>query len=613
MKILIEGQYYPLDLLKEIFNETSYYDTHNGSGLINSVGYYYSLEKGIVVYMLPKVFLNGLELEKEGSNTKSNWVSVITIFKKGESNYLTLKELFDIDKLDISFKHSDKYRWIRRISVSFYKSLIEFKNRNQNTDILYESHSNLLKTNIGENEYTYIDLVLSFVNFYKRYRSIIFFHNIEQTSRKAQKPKWSKTIRSSTPFINRQGAPVYIDIKNKRKKVNLEEELLCYYFSILNHFNEENPSLLLKIDKSYSLIRGDSFIHLQRNGLAKLRKIKYRYFSDTLKRMYKLCELYFDRTDSGNSLNKKDEYISVRKYNIVFEDMVDKLFTDEKAIKTYDNKTKNGLSILDLKNNSDGKIIDHLFEFEGLIDTSNIFYIADSKYYKPGNKADKLSFYKQFTYAKNIVQFNINFFNENSQGKFLSDKIKYRDEITEGYNLTPNFLLYGFIEDHENFIDHKLSTLKDDKRNDIIKISSHWPYKLFDRDTLFVHQYKINFLFVLSAYTNDISHSLSSFKERTKKKFRNEFGAFITDQSRSKFSICEKNFETKEDLKYYVEQNFKYLNGKCYQPFNEDKKLLIALHSEDIHFKRFLISEGIFDKSGEPVNKFKFIISSEMN
>jgi len=675
MKILIEGQGYPISELKGIFNDSRFYKPNNGIGTINSVGYYYSLEKRIIVYMLPKVFMSAKELANEGKTNKSDWNTINTIFdskfvyqirdedkfisfglrkehnteripvdnsflKNNELNvedyktshpkfknatfdlednkficgeYLTLKDLFDIDQLETSIKHSDKFKWIRQISVSFYKSLVEFQNRNKRTEIISSQGSNVLNTNIGEDEYSYLDLVLSFVNFYKKNKNIILFHHIEKMSNKAQKPKWEKTIRKSVPLINIQGAPIYIEIRNKKKRVNLEEELLCYYFSILNHLNEENPSLLLKIDKSYNIITGSSFGNLQLNGLSRLRKIKYRYFSDTLRRMYKLCELYFDHTDTGNSNKKTEEFISVRQYNIVFEDMVDKLLTDEKEIKLFDSKSVKDVTIRDLKNNSDGKIIDHLFEHVGLIDTSNIFYIADSKYYKPGNKADKLSVYKQFTYAKNIIQFNIDFFNNSIKNginkkeedrKYLSEKIKYRDNITEGYNLTPNFLLYGFIDDYENFQCDKLSILNDN--NDAIKVSSHWPFKLFDRDTLFVHQYKINFLFVLSAYTNDITKSLSSFREDTKTKFRKEFIDFFEDKKKSKFTICEKKFDDEIQLSNYVIQHFKLLNGKCFKPYNDDNKLLIAFHSDDKEFKKFLINENILKKNMEPIHKFVF-------
>ena len=126
------------------------------------------------------------------------------------------------------------------------------------------------------------------------------------------------------------------------------------------------------IRKKLGHIKGNGFKALQSNGLSKLRKIKYRYFSDTLRRMYKLCEVYFDFTDRGSN-KKTEEFISINKYNIVFEDMIDKLLTDERELRGYSEKSKNGITITDLKNNDDGKIIDHLYEDEGIIDTSNIF------------------------------------------------------------------------------------------------------------------------------------------------------------------------------------------------------------------------------------------------
>ena len=62
MRILIEGQSYLVANLKEDFNDTSFYTTKGDSGVINSVGYYYSIEKKKIVYMLPKVFMTPEDL-----------------------------------------------------------------------------------------------------------------------------------------------------------------------------------------------------------------------------------------------------------------------------------------------------------------------------------------------------------------------------------------------------------------------------------------------------------------------------------------------------------------------------------------------------------------------
>lgn len=579
MRIIIEGQSYLVENLKEDFNDSSFYTTKGDSGVIDSVGYYYSAEKNKVVYMLPKVFMKAEDLTStspEGNEIKCQWEKKYTIFKDSNNNNLSLKDLYFLDKLEGSIKHESKFEWIRHITISFYKSLIEFKRRNSNTSILNNGSISELNTNIGDDEYTYLDLVLSFTNFYKKNKSVFLFRHIEHISNQAKKPKWEKTIRKAFPIIDKGNVPIYLEVRNKKSIINTEEELIIYFFSILNHFKEEN-NLNFSIDKSYNLIKGEAFRNLQSSGLGltKLRKIKYKYFSDTMRRMYKLCELFFDSTDTGSIKKRNEEFLSFKKYNIVFEDMVDKLLTEEKKLDEYDNRiSKNEISIKKLKSNDDGKIIDHLFEYEGLIDTSNIFYIGDSKYYKPGNTADKLSIYKQYTYAKNIIQYNINLFN-NFPKIYAQNELKYRDKITEGYNITPNFLLYGVIENHEDFKNISLYPISKNL-NECIKHSFHWKDRLFDRDSLFICQYTINYLFVLHSYTKSSEASMIEYREEAKTKFRKKFIEYFEQNSISNFTFYKLEIP---NLESFVNNNFKILNGKCFSL--TDKILLVAIHNEE--------------------------------
>jgi len=579
MRILIEGQSYLVENLKDDFNDSSFYTIKGDSGVINSVGYYYSVEKRKIVYMLPKVFMKSEDLSTSSSeDTKCQWEKKLTIFKKDDQTNLTIKDLYHLDKLEGSVKHEVKFEWIRYITITFYKSLIEFKSRNSNSTILNTARTNELNSNIGDDEYTYLDLVLSFTNFYRKNNSFLLYNHVEHVANQSKKPKWEKTIRKATPFMDKNKSPVYFDIRNKKKIINSEEELLVYFFSILNHFKEEN-NLNFSIDKSYNFIKGTAFNNLQSSGIAlkKLRKIKYKYFSDRMKRMYKLCELYFDSTDSGSIKKRNEEFLSFKNYNIVFEDMVDKLLTDESNLNTYDARLNNDeITIKKLKNNDDGKIIDHLFEYEGLIDTSNIFYLGDSKYYKPGNTADKLSIYKQFTYAKNIIQYNINLFN-NHPKIYEQNKLKYRDNITEGYNVTPNFLLYGIINNHDDFKSISLDPISDNL-NDFIKYSYHWKDRLFDRDSLFICQYTINYLFVLNSYTELSESSRIEFRKKAKSKFRTQLIEFF---EKSDFTFLELEIP---ELKKFVIENFKVLNGKCF--YLSEKLLLIALHNKEKEIAR---------------------------
>ena len=305
MKILVEGEKYKLEQLTDIFDDPKFYHQNdNQEGTILSVGYYHSYEKGELIYMLPKVFMAG---------------SGKTVFN------IDKDKLYNLDKIE-TFKHKEEYNWIRQISVYFYNSLLEFKRRNKDSTIVQSSLSANLNTNLNDKEYSYLDLLLSFVNFYKKNKNHILFKHIEFKSNQAKKTNWEKTIRKSIPLITQDKKPIYNIFSNKKKIVNTEEELSTYFFSILNKLNTDH-NLYLKIDKSYPLIKGSKFELLQKNGLAKLRKIKYRYFNDTLKKMYHLCEIYFSQTDTSSTRKKKEEFISVNNYNLVFEDMIDKLFS----------------------------------------------------------------------------------------------------------------------------------------------------------------------------------------------------------------------------------------------------------------------------------------------
>ncbi len=555
MKILIEGEKYPLALIKGIFDDSKFYRQENQEATILSVGYYHSYATGELVYMLPKVFM------VDDQNT------VFGIHKDS---------LLDV-KNTTAFKHKEAYNWVRQMSVYFYNSLIEFKRRNKLSTIAQRSLSADLNTNLSDKEYSYLDLLLSFVNFYKKNKNYVLFKQIEFKSRQVKNPGWEKTIRKSTPLLTTTGQPIYATYSNKKKALNNEEELLTYFFSILNHFNKEHH-LYLKVDRGYSLLTGSKFKWLQNNGLSILRKIKHRYFNDTMKKMYRLCEIYFSKTDTSSINKKKNEFISVNNYNLVFEDMVDKLF----SAPMVNHKAKDGTALKHLKYHDDGKIIDHIFEYQSLLDTSNIFYIGDSKYYKSGNVAGKTSKYKQFTYAKNVIQYNIDLLN--NTGTYYTDNLRYRDDLTEGYNITPNFFVYGYINDYKNFDDSEL-----DQRGEVVK-SSHFENRLFDRDTLFIHQYKINFLYVLKAYSQFGHQAIEKFREATKKTFRANFIDFFSDATKSGFAFYEYQ---KADYDTFVAQNFRQIYGKCF--LTQNNKLLLAKHAKDESLNSLLVAFKAFE------------------
>uniref|UniRef100_UPI00404B0451 hypothetical protein n=1 Tax=Flavobacterium sp. TaxID=239 RepID=UPI00404B0451 len=545
MKILVEGQSYNLSELATLIDNSQFYKTDGKLGVINHVGFCHSLDTKEVIYFLPKVFVINNKLFGE-FDIKDN-----TPFTPDEIPHLTNNS------------------WLGKLLLLFFQGITEYKRRNPKSKIIERGNYFELSSNLGDTEYSYLDICLGIISYYKSEKEKILFRNAKRKSSIVRKMNWKRTINQQTPIIDSNNTPIYTILESKKKHVDNEESLLIIFYSILNNISQELGQNI-NLTVNYQLYTGSKFSWLEKNGTRLLKKIKYKYFSDDLKKIYNLCLLYLDKKYSGNLNRKKEEFIAIRDYNIVFEDMVDKLFTDDSLL-NYANRE---VSISDLKNNLDGKIIDHIFKFDSIIDDSEILYIGDSKYYKPDAKAGKISIYKQFTYAKNIVQFNIDLLNNPKSSEIPG--VRYYDNKTEGYNITPNFLLYAFIpEDEGNMIlDYKTHSLEYYTEDIKPKCSFHFSERLFDRDTLFVHEYKINFLFVLHSYCTKSISNLLAFRNETKIYFRDRLKSYFKDNQMSGFEFRLKRFETPEELQDYINLNFRILIGKVISIDNQT--LLLA-------------------------------------
>ena len=549
MRIFIEGESYSLDILKPIFGD-KFYMPNGVNGIIDNVGYYHSIDNE-VIYLLPKVFID----------TKGYFLN------KYHKNELATKKIDDI------IESSDELNWLKRFLIIFYKGLIEYRERYSNT-IQSKGDVLQLSTSLGENEYSFLDIVLSFVNFHKKNKNTILFIHKKQISAKHKKINWGKTVRKSNPFVTNEGIPIYSELNVKKKYIDTEEELLCMFYSVLNHLKTEH-NFSIQIDEFYTIANGSAYEKLATNAPKILKKIRFKYFSDTLVKMYKLLELYFSKSNTASAQNKKEDFIMVKYYHLIFEDMIDKLIS---SLMMDDNETnKKGVSLKKLKDNKDGKIIDHLFEYDSLIDRDeSIFYIGDSKYYKTNNEVQENSIYKQFTYAKNVIQFNIDLLNDR---KKINKKIQYRDEVTEGYNITPNFFIQGVVTDIFDFDNDKIAI--DTAKG--VKHSYHFKERIFDRDSLFVNHYSINFLFVLKSYTNKSSFELEKYRVKIYKKFREDFLIFLRDKVDFEFYYTE--FESNELLKQFIDKEFRRLTGRVYVSKSNDKRLILALNESDNDLK----------------------------
>lgn len=251
-----------------------------------------------------------------------------------------------------------------------------------------------------------------------------------------------------------------------------------------------------------------------------------------------------------------------------------------------------------LKKNEDGKIIDHLYKEKSLIfadGSESIWHIGDSKYYKEENEVLGQSVAKQYTYAKNIVQdfFSSDFVDGNDEcySSGVHQGVRYRDSVTEGYSVTPNFFIRGFVPEYENdgqygdpYFSKKGENTEPIKPGDDMwgKRNRHFRNRLFDRDTLLLKVYNINFLYVLKTYTSKHSSLRDDFKKKTRKRFREDFLKLLGDNYYF-WAIYLPDWQKlnyAERLQDFVDRHFHALVGRVFQPAGTPHCLILALERD---------------------------------
>ncbi len=538
MKILFEGYNYSHNTVEDLL-PIEYFDRNSILPKLRVVGYHYSDKYNCPIIILPKVFLN----EKDKFFLEDIDPEVFL-----EDHYLNLIPDHNMKKQVANF--------LFECSTWFYFSIKKYFQKYRETLSLFENTVNIVDCSHKDNFNTELDLIISLLKFNKENQDLFVFINKINHSQN-NKTDWGRTIRKSSPLIGINGIPIYLDTLTKKKQINADEELLVIFFSLLNDL-ESTYNIKIQINPYYNLLSKREFNKFKQRGTFYLRSIRYKYFDDRLLTLYRLLYSYFEKSEESRVKQKRNEYLIIKDYNIVFQDMIDELLTDTDID-------------ANLKTHKDNKELDHIYKSKSFFEEDGIYFIGDSKYYKRGNPVEEKSIYKQFTYAKNVIQYNIDLFNENGH---YPKGIRYRDELTEGYNITPNFFIRGIVE-HLNYFQPELTL---DKNQDFDKqINIHYADRIFDRDTLIVQSYSINFLFVLWNYISSKSSENNLFKEVAKGIFHRSLASFIEDNY--DFWLVTPT----ELVKDFIIRNFYKLNGKIYRPanFNDNNSFILALKEKE--------------------------------
>lgn len=553
----------------------------SGEFVLDGVGYLYNKSaKGSaqnsddkIVFVLPKVFL------EEGGKAFGKEL-------KGDANF--------------ALENAPK-DFLANLSLWVCSSIAQYQKQHPN-DRAIES-PNVHRFGSDATAPTLIDVMNAMKLFYTENKNLFVFTAKNKHSGN-NRIDWRRTVAHTQPFM--QGdAPIYMELENKKKVFDLDDRLLVLYFSAM-HYIEETFGFKMPHSEFYAPMRVNEFRRLLgHRGLVELRRIKHKYFADKFLKLYNIVKAFLEWGGNFSASDYSSEYLLTSKYNNVFEAMIDKLVGDD---------LPNGMKYL--KDQKDGKIIDHLYKDRQLIfadEEQKIWFIGDSKYYSDGKKIEGSSVYKQFTYAKNIIQYNIGELLDN--GKSFNG-LRYRDELTEGYSVTPNFFIRGYLPNSDgdrespqfrepyfrndtseelikNEEDSNSYQLIDDEGNPIGSNKGqslwdlrnrHFENRLFDRDTLLLQVYNVNFLYVLKAYTSKRSSLRDEFKRDAREKFRKNFLNLLRDKYYF-WAIYLPDWQKPdyaERLQDFVDRHFHALVGRVFQPAETPHCLILALERDAV-------------------------------
>ena len=540
MRILIEEYQYNAADVKDILHGIDALENVEGKVSIHYVGYYYNVLLKDCVFILPKVLLKGDDSKE------------LVFGKYRPEEIANLDENNPLNSIERDFLY--------KFAVWIYRTIVVYKNdKRSDTEIVYYSQIAQVGNGRRRLSNTYLDILLSLIQFNKDNQGF-FFTIVKNMHSGLNKINWMRTIGTTNAIIQ-DGQPIYLNPVNKKRQINFDEELLIIFFSILNYIGDAY-GFPKQISCQYQLITGKRFeTYLNGFGKTRLRQIKYKYFSDKALQLWQLCFAFFDEARQVYITTEKKEYLLVKSFYVVFEAIIDELVGD--------NPLPDGME----KKQEDGKIVDHLFTAQSLIDSEakQTYYIGDSKYYKMGHELGSESVYKQYTYARNVIQWNLDIFND---GKQTSSGVKLRDDVTEGYNIIPNFFISAKLDEHFDYSDDGIEKT-DRKRNKHKKMQ--FKNRLFDRDTLLLFHYDVNFLFVLSLYARDNAVQKVEWKEKVRNKFRQEIQNWL-QQDYDFYAMRARPGVNGEE---YIKHNFKEVVGKIYTPFKDENTYSLALDSKD--------------------------------
>ena len=581
MRIIFEEHQYQATDVQDVLADICALQDVDKMVSVNYVGYFYNSRLNDCVFILPKVLLTDRK-EGEQSDYPEEYL------QDGECKINPSEIIHPDGQKNLLSKEYRKF--IYEFAIWIYRALCVYRKTNLESKAIY--YKQLPQEGRGRKHQanTLLDIILSMIRFNRENQNFFLF-TIKNLHSGINKINWAHTIATSQALMQND-SPIYFEPTNKKRKINFDEELFIIFFSILRHLND-TYGFRIPINCNYELLPKGVFDHYKNRGIGKkrLRAIRYKFFSDKAIQLWDLCYAFFDISHHLSINTDQKEYLLAKNFNIVFEAIIDELIGDPRE------NIPSGL-----QDQYDGKRVDHMYRDVALTteeaNKNQIYYIGDSKYYKLGHDLGKESIYKQYTYARNVIQWNINLFLDDDncvdakeKNERNEDRQRYKDirlrgngkaDMTEGYDVLPNFFISAFVDK-----DRKYDAGDDNMKNHLVVrngevvhntyISYQFTNRLFDRDTLVLSHYDVNFLYVVYLYARGKSGEKAWWKNKVRDMFRKEIRQVIE----SKFEFRAMMPHGVGVDKEYIKTHFQEVLGKIYTPYNNKEYYSLALDRTD--------------------------------
>lgn len=194
MRILIEEYKYNVAEVKHILHGIDALENVEGKVSIHYVGYFYNTLLRDCVFILPKVLLKDVDGRE-------------LVFGKYQPEVIAnLNENNPLDAIERNFLY--------KFAVWVYRAIVVYKNDMRNdTDIVY--HSQIAQVGNGQRRLsnTYLDILLSLIQFNHDNQSFFFFI-IKNLHSGLNKINWQRTIATQGAIIQ-NGSPIYLNPINQ--------------------------------------------------------------------------------------------------------------------------------------------------------------------------------------------------------------------------------------------------------------------------------------------------------------------------------------------------------------------------------------------------------------